>query len=98
MAMGKQVWVKRIYYDRSAPPRSITKVDYILQDKKTATDIVKGTHDGRARAYEFEYAPFHITFYRNTIKFFKNQYVIIFLVTLLAGLIVLVISLLFRSK
>jgi hypothetical protein len=96
--MAKQVWVKRINYDKSVPPRTVTKVDYILQDKKTAADIIKGTHDGRARACEFEYAPFHITFYKNMIKFFKNQYVIIFLVTLLAGVILFVISLIFKSK
>ncbi len=96
--MAKHVWVKRINYDKSVPPRTITKVDYILQEKDVAGKIVKDTHDGRARTCEFEYAPYYITVYRNTIRFFKNSYVIYFLLTLLAGIIVLVISLLVNSE
>jgi hypothetical protein len=71
--MAKQVWIKRIYYDKPTQPRTLVRSDYILQEKKVAEEIVKNTHDGRERAIYFEYAEAYVSVYKNTIRFFKSK-------------------------
>ena len=94
--MARKVWIKRIYYDKPSPPRTLVRSDYILREKDVAAKIVKDTHDGRERAIYFEYAKFYVSLFKNVIRFFRNKYVITFLITLFAGIIVFFISRFFK--